>query len=150
MNQIGIIVIGADHGEEFNDNKKNFWGHNGNFTTYQARVPLVILWPGKQAEEVGYRTSMLDIAPTLLTDALGCENPIEDYSSGASLWRDSKRKFVFGSNYSNDAFIEPERIVIINKAGSLDYRLPNNDKASDRDVPSYWKEALKEMTKFLK
>ena len=145
-----IIVIGADHGEEFNDNKKNFWGHNGNFTTYQARVPLVILWPGKQAEEVGYRTSMLDIAPTLLTDALGCENPIEDYSSGASLWRDSKRKFVFGSNYSNDAFIEPERIVIINKAGSLDYRLPNNDKASDRDVPSYWKEALKEMTKFLK
>ena len=27
-----IIVITADHGEEFNDTGKNYWGHNGNFT----------------------------------------------------------------------------------------------------------------------
>lgn len=145
-----IVVIGSDHGEEFNDNKKNFWGHNGNFTVFQSRVPLVILWPGKTPKEVKYRTSMLDIAPTLLTDALGCSNSIGDYSSGVSLWKDTNRPFVFGSNYSNDAFIEPNRIVIINKAGSLDYRLNNNDKSEDRTVPTYWRDALQEMTKFLK
>ena len=129
---------------------KNFWGHNGNFTVFQSRVPLVVLWPGKEPKEVRYRTSMLDIAPTLLVDALGCSNPIGDYSSGVSLWTESNRPFVFGSNYSNDAFIEPNRIVIINKAGSLDYRLNNNDKSDDRSVPPYWRDALHEMTKFLK
>ena len=143
-----IVVIGSDHGEEFNDNKKNFWGHNGNFTVHQSRVPLVVLWPGKAPHEVQYRTSMLDVAPTILVDALGCENPSEDYSSGKSLWKDSGRPFVFGSNYSNDAFIEPNRIVIINKAGTLDFRLNNNAKAGNRAVPSYWKDALGEMTKY--
>jgi hypothetical protein len=37
-----IVIITADHGQEFNENKLNFWGHNGNFTKYQTQVPLII------------------------------------------------------------------------------------------------------------
>ena len=42
-----IVVVTSDHGEEFNDNGKNFWGHNGNFTDAQIKIPLVISWPGR-------------------------------------------------------------------------------------------------------
>lgn len=145
-----IVVIGSDHGEEFNDNKMNFWGHNGNFTQYQAKVPLVIYWPGMKPQTISYRTSMLDIVATLLPDALGCSNKIEDYSAGKSLWEDGKRSFVFVSNYSNDAFVEPQRIVIINKAGSLEFRDNKNKKKSERTAPGYWKEAIEQMTRFLR
>ena len=55
-----IVVISSDHGDEFNDNKLNFWGHGGNFTDAQIKVPLVIHWPGKKSANVEYVTSHLD------------------------------------------------------------------------------------------
>ena len=29
-----IIIITGDHGQEFNDNKKGYWEHGGNFSKY--------------------------------------------------------------------------------------------------------------------
>lgn len=57
-----IIVITSDHGEEFNDTGKNYWGHNGNFTKYQAQIPFIVKWPGKASIDIGYRTSALDVS----------------------------------------------------------------------------------------
>ena len=37
-----IVVVSSDHGEEFNDNKLNYWGHNGNYTDAQIKVPLIV------------------------------------------------------------------------------------------------------------
>lgn len=37
-----IVIITADLGEEFNDSKLNYWGHNGNFSKAQIQIPLVI------------------------------------------------------------------------------------------------------------
>lgn len=70
-----IVVISSDHGDEFNDNKLNFWGHGGNFTDAQIKVPLVIHWPGKKPANIEYMTSHLDLVPTLLPEVLGCETP---------------------------------------------------------------------------
>lgn len=146
-----IVVISSDHGEEFNDNKQNFWSHNGNFTAVQAKVPLVIYWPGKNAGKIEYRTSSLDIVPTILPDALNCKNPISDYSSGFSLWKDSKRPFVYGSNYSKDAFIEKDRTIIIDgNGGGLSFVDSQNRKIPEERVPAYINGILKENSKFLK
>ncbi len=38
-----LVIITCDHGQEINDNKFNFWGHNSNFTDAQVNVPFATL-----------------------------------------------------------------------------------------------------------
>ncbi len=85
-----VIIITSDHGQEFNDLKKNYWGHNSNFSKYQVRVPLIIHWPEKPARQIDKITSHEDIVPSLLTEGFNCQNKISDYSTGFSLF-DEKR-----------------------------------------------------------
>ncbi|GGX55764.1 sulfatase-like hydrolase/transferase [Saccharospirillum salsuginis] len=98
-----IVVITGDHGEEFNDQGENYWGHGSNFSRYQLGVPLVIHWPGRTGE-YDHRTTHEDITPTLLTEAFGCANPISDLGTGESLFDDSPRTLI-AESYVNKAFI---------------------------------------------
>lgn len=146
-----IVVISSDHGEEFNDNRKNYWGHNGNFTKYQAQIPLIIKWPGQKSVDVEYRTSALDVVPTILTRVLGCKNPVSDYSVGKDLFTPVKeRSFVYVSNYSKDAFVEKNRIVLINELGILSFLDPSYNPSKDTSIPSYLKQVLDETSRYLK
>jgi len=81
-----VVVITSDHGEEFNDSGKNYWGHNGNFTPYQTQVPMVIHWPGRPPARLDQVTSHQDIAPTLLANLFDCSTPASEYSSGRDLF----------------------------------------------------------------
>jgi hypothetical protein len=145
-----VVVISSDHGEEFNDNGQNYWSHNGNFTKFQAKIPLVIHWPGKASQTVDYRTSALDIVPTLLPELLGCTNPTADYSSGKSLWDTTPRPFVFISNYTRNAFVEPDRINQADESGFFSMTDSANRKISGRPNPENVKAFLHETTRFYK
>ena len=146
-----IVIIGSDHGEEFNDNHQNYWGHNGNFTKYQAKVPMIIHWPGKGKGDINYRTSGLDIVPPLLPHALACKNPISDYSVGTPLvTQETRRDWVYVSNYSQDAFIETNRIVLINQAGAMQYLDNQYQPSSDTTAPSFIQMVLEESSKYLR
>ncbi len=146
-----IIVVSSDHGEEFNDSKQNYWGHNGNFMEYQAKVPMIIHWPGKGKGEINYRTSGLDMAPTLLPQALGCKNPTTDYSVGTPLFtQENRRNWVYVSNYSQDAFIEPNRIILINQAGAMQLLDKNYQPATDTSAPAFMQTILEESSKYLR
>ncbi len=81
-----VVVVTGDHGEEFNDLRQNYWGHNGNFSDYQLRTPFVLHWPGRAPAVIGHVTSHEDLVPTLMTHALGCRNPVADYSTGRDLF----------------------------------------------------------------
>ena len=144
-----IVVISSDHGDEFNDNKLNYWSHGGNFTDPQVKVPLVIHWPGKKAGDVSYLTSHLDLVPTLLPEILGCSNPTKDYSVGQSIW-DSKnrRDWVYVSGYSLDGFVEPHRIVLINRAGMLENLDKTFRPVPDNSVPKYMPDVLEELRRY--
>lgn len=146
-----IVVISSDHGDEFNDNKLNYWSHGGNFTDPQVKVPLVIHWPGKEAGEVNYLTSHLDLVPTILPEVLGCTNPTKDYSVGQSIWEpESRRDWVYVSGYSLDGFVEPDRIVLINRAGMLEHLDKTFRPAPDKDIPNYMPEVLEELRRYSK
>ena len=146
-----IVVISSDHGDEFNDNKLNFWGHGGNFTDAQIKVPLVIHWPGKKPANIEYMTSHLDLVPTLLPEVLGCENPTEDYSVGMSIWKEAgRRNWVYSKGWSRDAFVEPNRIVLINAAGALEFLDKTYRPSKDKTIPAYIPEVLKENSIYLK
>lgn len=120
-----IVVITSDHGEEFNDNKGNFWGHNGNFTDAQIKIPLVVHWPGMQQQEVGHLTTAYDITSTLMTDVLKCRNNVSDFSIGESLWTPKRKNWFISGSYQNSVIVELDRLIIINEVGSLEFRDKN-------------------------
>ena len=108
-----IIIITGDHGEEFNDNKKNFWGHGSNFTSAQIHVPLIIHWPGKRQQTFVHQTSHQDIVPTLMKDAFGCDSEFSGYSTGTHLLDEKKRPYLIVGGYYDYAIMEPRQIDII-------------------------------------
>lgn len=93
-----VIIITGDHGQEFNDTKKNYWGHNSNFSPYQTQTPLVIHWPNKKRKIFSHRTSHYDLTPTLNTHFFGCKN--SDLSFGSDLFSPTDNKSIL-MGYSN-------------------------------------------------
>jgi membrane-anchored protein YejM (alkaline phosphatase superfamily) len=108
-----IIIITGDHGEEFNDNKKNFWGHGSNFTSAQIHVPLVIRWPGRGKQTFGHQTSHYDIVPTLMKDVFGCDSEFSGYTTGSHLFDEKKRPYLIIGGYYDYAVMEPAQIDIV-------------------------------------
>jgi uncharacterized protein len=98
-----IIVITGDHGQEFNETRQNFWGHNGNFSKYQTQVPLVIFWPQNHSlygtQKHQEQIASIDIVPSIMTEALNCSNPVSDYSSGLNIYYSQ-------NNYSRPLLME--------------------------------------------
>jgi len=81
-----IVLVTSDHGQAFNETHDNAWGHNSTFSDYQARVPFVVKWSGRASGSIERLTSHMDWAPTLLTDALGCQTAVDQYSTGTPLF----------------------------------------------------------------
>lgn len=145
-----IIVLTGDHGQEVNDTRNNFWGHNSNFAKYQTHVPLLVWWPGKQGGEKAYRTSHYDIVPALLTHALSCTNPIKDYSSGYDLFDQTPRPWTLILSYTNKAIREENIISVLNNYGGMT-NYDENFVPSDKSVsPQALAESLKEFSHFYK
>lgn len=77
-----VIVIVADHGEEFLDHGR--WGHwESNLHDEILRVPLIVSMPkGPQGKVVRQQVRLLDLMPTIL-DLCGC--PVSDGVMGTSM-----------------------------------------------------------------
>lgn len=114
-----VVLITGDHGEEFDDNRRGYWGHGGNYTKYQIQVPLVLYWPGRPLTEVHYRTTHIDVAPTLLKDLFGCTEPIEKFSNGLYLWEPGGREWFVSGGYFSYAVVEPEHYTAILPLGNF-------------------------------
>ncbi len=108
-----IVLITGDHGQEFNENHKNYWGHAGNYTKYQIQVPLLLHYPHCDPGTIHtHRTTHYDIAPTLLWLALGVSNPPSDYSMGTFLGDTASRGWHIVGNDLNYAFITEDGHII--------------------------------------
>ena len=83
---------------------------------------------------------------------MGCTNPINEYSAGLNLFSQDlkKRQFVYSSNYSQNAFIEKERIILINELGILNFLDNNYRPSKDKSIPVYIPKVLEETSKFSK
>lgn len=144
-----VVIFTGDHGQEFNDNHLGYWEHSSNFTHYQVQTPLVVYWPKQPPAVFNYQTSHYDIAPTLLTQLLGCQNPANDYSIGGMLTNKSPPAYLLVNSYINFGIIEPTRITNVFPTG--DYTI---DDLSGRPIPNaklhatIFMQALSEMKKY--
>ncbi|MGP8307262.1 DUF3413 domain-containing protein [Vibrio sp. YIC-376] len=151
-----VVIITGDHSQEMNDNKQNFWGHNGNFTRAQTHVPFAMFGPGvdkqKLAENAAYTTSHEDLAPTLLKNYLGVTSDIHDYSTGVDLFGDKvKRNWMMTSSYSAYGIIYDDTIIEVNGAGQSEiYDSTYRVKKGEAMNYQYVQEALEKISRFRK
>lgn len=120
-----IIIISGDHGEEFNDNKQNYWGHASNFSNYQIKVPFIVHWPGKTQQQLNYVTTHYDVVPTLMSDALGCKTPYSDYSYGMNFFDSNNRYPIIVSGNYNISYVTPTTITNLFPSG--DFEIQNSN-----------------------
>lgn len=116
-----IIIITGDHGQEFNENKKNYWGHSSNFSKWQTHVPLIIYYPRIEGnKEFSHVTTHYDISPTIMKHFLGVANPYNDFSMGYDLYDTESRYPYLVGDYINYGFIFENMIISTNPLGTME------------------------------
>lgn len=149
-----VVIITSDHGQEFNDLKQNYWGHNSNFSAFQTKVPLIIHWPQKQPEQIASVTSHEDIVPSLLSEGLNCKNNISDYSTGYSLFDPTswpnKRNLLL-ANWNMRAIFTGDSYYNFPPVGSMEVLDENYRLKSDQSTdPLIIQDNLQKMGQYLK
>lgn len=140
-----VVVVTSDHGEEFNDSKLNYWGHNGNFSDAQIKIPLVIAWPGMPAQQITHRTTAYDVGATLLKRVLAVQNPIEDFSVGKDLFDPKGREVFFVGSYNEDAIVAGDEVLLIKMSGALEGHSLKDWKEIDAAPLKKWVPAYLQM-----
>jgi len=129
-----VVLISADHGEEFGESGAKLEKHGSGYTRYQLVTPMVLAWPGRPTGiTYQHRTSHYDIVPTLMQDLLGCSNPASDYSIGRNLFDEQAWDWMLAGSYYNYAVLEPDQVTITFPNGlyevrDWDYRLAADPK----------------------
>ncbi|MFG0905686.1 DUF3413 domain-containing protein [Photobacterium damselae] len=121
-----VIVITSDHGQEFNDNKQNYWGHSSNYSDVQIHVPLYVYLPEHNGQVINYRTNHYDIMPTLMSEIFHSPTATSDYSVGYNLFDPKPRDWFIAGSYYNYAIVGPDAMLATYPGGgyqSLDNHL---------------------------
>lgn len=106
-----VVILTADHGQEFNEYHNNYWEHASGFSKYQMRTPMLIAWPGMKSITYHHQTTHFDLTPTLLHRVLGVTNPVSDYSVGDDFFSQKQPQFVIAGNYAYYALVMQKTIV---------------------------------------
>ncbi|WP_417537147.1 DUF3413 domain-containing protein [Marinomonas sp.] len=151
-----VVVITGDHGQEFNDNKLNYWGHNSNFTPAQTHVPFAIIAPKMTTEHfmaTGNVSTHEDVAPTLIKHYLGGGDvPTGDYSTGQDLFESKARSrdWLISSSYSAYSMITKDSILEVGASGQYQH-LDLTNRAIDEEPNFYYlKDVLENLSRFKK
>ncbi len=144
-----IVIITSDHGEEFNDNKANYWGHASNFTGFQTRVPMIIYVPWEKPRQVNALTMHVDIPPTILEEGLGCARDEEAYTNGHNLWGPltPDRAVIIGS-YVNYAVVIDDDVFSVFPMYVQKYKLWDINAKAGTPRASLARDAIEEMNEF--
>jgi membrane-anchored protein YejM (alkaline phosphatase superfamily) len=144
-----IVVITGDHGEEFNDSRDNTWMHGGNFTQYQTRVPLIVYDPAKAGRRVSTVTSEVDIAPTILQEALQCGWNTHDYSNGFNLFAPlPEHRPIVVASYIHHALILGDKVFVVWPMYVQRYDLSGRKTVTGWPDAQMMRTAMEEITRF--
>lgn len=148
-----VVIITGDHAQEFNENRKNFWSHGGNFSHWQIQVPLIMHTPGEEGGKVSrHRTTHYDIVPTLMQRFLGVKNPADDYSAGHLLTDTTSRDWhVVGSELNYGFIVAGDTILEKTPTGGLEVTDAALNPVDDYRVdPAAFREAMTRLNRFMK
>lgn len=114
-----LVIITGVSGKLFTSNPNEV---RSNMSPDNVHVPLIIHWPGNvPAKGVNYRTSHYGIAPTLLSQVLGCTNAPTDYSAGRSLLQPDSESWIYVGDNLVFGIYQDSEITVIDRHGQ--YRI---------------------------
>ena len=142
-----IVIVSGDHGQEFNDNGQNYWGHASNFTRFQTAVPLLVHAPGLEPKVYDHRTTHFDVIPTVMHRYLGCTNAFSTYSVGRSLLEPGGRETLVLSEYAEFAIMHANRMAVVRQHG-MEIRDENHVEIDSHYSTEAIKVALEQKTRF--
>jgi membrane-anchored protein YejM (alkaline phosphatase superfamily) len=144
-----IVIITSDHGEEFDDNKADYWGHASNFTGFQTRVPMIIYVPWEKPRQVDALTMHIDIPPTILEEGLGCASNEAAYTNGHDLFGPltPERPVVIGS-YVNYAVVIGDDVSSVFPMYVQKYKLWDINAKAGTPSAGLVRKAMEEMDHF--
>lgn len=149
-----LVIITGDHSQEYNENHKNYWGHNSNFSQYQIGVPLIVHQPDtiSRPQVFTHRTTHYDFVPTLMHDYLGVQNPVDDYSAGRLLSDVTPRLWHFVGNELRYAFlVEGDTILTKEGAGYIEVTDARLNIVDDYHIkPREFDKTIKDLNRFFK
>ena len=148
-----LVFITGDHSQEYNENHKNYWGHNSNFSQYQIGVPLLVHEPGDSVpQHFSHRTTHYDFVPTILHNYLGVQNPLDDYTAGRLLSDRTPRLWHFVGNELRYAFlVEGDTILTKEGAGYVEVTDARLNPVEDYHINAKaFNEAMKGLNRFFK
>ncbi|MDT3249529.1 LPS biosynthesis-modulating metalloenzyme YejM [Serratia sp. root2] len=130
-----VVVITAEHGVEFNDTGKGYWGAGSSYNQQQLQVPLVIHWPGTPAQAINKLTGHNDVMRTLMQRLLHVKTAPNDYSQGEDLFTAQRRNNWIATGDNNLLIITtPTQTMVLDGNGT--YRAyDKNDKEIKDEKP---------------
>lgn len=144
-----LILITGDHGQEFNDTGRNYWGHNSNFSPYQVHVPLIAHWKKWPAQTLYHMTSHYDLPATLLTEALGCSTAPQAYGHGVPLMQVTERPtFVPVFDYDQMGVYQEDRITLVSRFGGLDVYSHDYERLDVPADPRVMSQVTRQLVRF--
>ncbi len=144
-----IVIITSDHGEEFDDNGENYWGHTSNFSRYQTQVPMIVFVPGEEPRHVTDVTSHTDVPVTLLQEALGCGQDEHDYSNGRNLLGpQGKPRPIVVAGYVSHAFVLDDNVYAVYPMKVHSYKLSDTRAPAATPRADLMKQAVEETSRF--
>lgn len=144
-----VVMITADHGQEFKENGDGIFGHGSGYSRYQLQVPMLLAWPGREPQTFNHRTSHYDVTATLMKDLLNCQNPPEDYASGKDMFAVTSWDWLVAGSYYNYAVVEPDQTTITFPSGRYEVRDNNYQLMNKPDINTDVLEAvMRENTRF--
>lgn len=143
-----VVIITGDHGQEFNDNGQNYWGHASNFTRFQTAVPMSLYAPGLAPAVFQHRTTHFDVMPTVMRDYLGCDTPFPAYSVGRPLYEPGGREVIVMSEYADFAIKHGNQIAVVRKHG-MEVRDERHLELDTRLAPDVIAGALEQKARFV-
>ena len=97
-----------------------------------------------------YRTTHYDVAPTLLQEVFGCQNPPADYSIGQNVFDATPRPYSIFSDATAKAIRIGDQILVIHNFEHVEQYDPFLNPLPAAPNPALVKEALKTFTNFYK
>lgn len=106
-----IVILTGDHGQEFNENGNNLWGHGSAFSEPQLKVPFILFDASLPPKTYSHWTAHYDASVTLMQNYLHVGNAPSDYSVGKNLFDETPREWLLVGHPEQFGVIEKDRIT---------------------------------------
>ena len=81
--------------------------------------PALMLWPNKKAKKLTTLTSQMDIAPTLLTNWLGCGEQAKQLTAGSSVFKLKHDRVIANTTDNGMVVFNKDKSVLIDQNGNF-------------------------------